>query len=330
MARGLRYWVYEEDVPQIRHLLFNGGSNIMIMKFISTAFAAVILLGLAVGTFAQDTVITKKEVVTNPDGSYTVIEYPVGHEVTVNLLPSGTLAGSKGTARVMRTADGTRVVFNVNGLPATGKYYAYAIDPSGVPTVLGPLTIENGVAVGQFQTSLNQFMLALSPMETMTAFEPEHVVFRSEVPTGFTAIPVRQRTAAVVAVGNSAGNQFAYNVPLLNIPAFGADEKTLTIKFPEYDGLEAKITVDREKGATKVIMAMENMKRAPETKRFVLWTYGPDGKYTKLGQVINTGRRDDTKVASETALQDFGLFVTVEDTDVTVPTSQIYQVVKVG
>jgi hypothetical protein len=75
---------------------------------------------------------------------------------------------------------------------------------------------------------------------------------------------------------------------------------------------------------------MENMKRAPETKRFVLWTYGPDGKYTKLGQVINNGRRDDTKIASETGLKDFGLFVTIEDTDVTVPTSTVYQVVKVS
>jgi len=300
------------------------------MKLTNIYLALALCVGLEVSAFAQDTVITKKEVVTNADGSYTVIEYPVGREVSVTLLPSSTLAGSKGSARVIRTASGTQVMFNVNGLPATGTYYAYAIDPAGVPTVLGPLTVENGVAVGKFTTSLNQFMLALSPMESMTAFEPEHVVFTSEVPTGFTVVPRRTRTAAVVAVGTPAANQFAYNVPLLNIPAFGADEKTLTLKFPEYAGLEAKITVDREKGATKVIMAMENMKRAPETKRFVLWTYGPDGKYTKLGQVINTGRRDDTKIASETALQDFGLFVTVEDADVTIPTSQVYQVVKVG
>lgn len=301
------------------------------MKSITTFFALVFCLALAISTFAQDPVITKKEVVTNADGSYTVIEYPVGREVTVNLLPGTTITGGKGTARVMRTANGTQIVFNVNGLPATGHYYAYAIDPTGVPTVLGPLTIENGVAVGTFQTSLNQFMLALSPMETMTAFTPANVVFTSEVPTGFTAIPVRARTAAAVAVGSGpVANQFAYNVPLLNIPAFGEDERTMTLRFPEYDGLEARIGVDREKGTTKVTLNMENMKRAPETKRFVLWTFGPDGKYTKLGQVINNGRRDDTKIASETGLTDFGLFVTVEDTDVTVPTSTVYQVVKIG
>jgi hypothetical protein len=300
------------------------------MKLISSYFALALCLGLAVSAFGQDPIITKKEVVTNPDGSYTVIEYPVGREVTVNLLPSATITGGKGTARVMRTANGTQIVFNVGGLPATGRYYAYAIDPTGVPTVLGPLTIENGVAIGTFQTSMNQFMLALSPMETMTTFGPEHVVFTSELPSGFTAIPVRARTAAVAVGSGPVANQFAYNVPLLNVPAFGEDERTMTLKFPEYDGLEARIGIDREKGTTKVTLNMENMKRAPETKRFVLWTYGPDGKYTKLGQVINNGRRDDTKIASETGLTDFGLFVTIEDTDVTVPTSTVYQVVKVG
>jgi hypothetical protein len=301
------------------------------MRLISSFSAIVLALGLAMTAIAQDPVITKKEVITHPDGSYTVIEYPVGREVTVNLLPGSTIAGGKGTARVMRTADGTQIVFNVAGLPATGHYYAYAIDPTGVPTVLGPLAIENGVAVGTFKTTMNQFMLALSPMETMTAYAPSNVVFTSEIPTGFTAIPVRARTAAAVAVGSGpVANQFAYNVPLLNVPAFGEDERTMTLKFPEYDGLEARIGIDREKGATKVTLNMENMKRAPETKRFVLWTFGPDGKYTKLGQVINNGRRDDTKIASETALQDFGLFVTIEDTDVTAPTSTVYQVVKVG
>jgi len=302
----------------------------MYMKLISSCFALMLSLGLGISALGQDTVVTKKEVVANPDGTYSVIEYPVGREVTVNLMPSGTITGGKGLARVMRTATGTKVVFDVSGLPATGSYYAYAVDPAGVPTLLGPLTVTNGVARAEFTTPMNQFMLALAPTESWASFTPSEALFLSQVPTGLTGVPLKTRTAAVVSVGNPNQNQFAYNVPLLNIPAFGDDEKTLTLKFPEYQGLEAKITVDREKGATKVIMAMENMKRAPETKRFVLWTRSPDGQFTKLGQVINSGRRDDTKIASETALGDFGLFVTIEDTDVTIPTSQVYQVVKVG
>ena len=296
------------------------------MKFISSCFAAMLFLGLASSSFAQNTVVTK-----NADGTYTVIEYPVDKEVLVSLSPSATLVGSKGTAKVIRTATGTKVVFNVTGLPATGgSYYAYAIDPAGAPTLLGPLTVTDGVATASFTTPMNQFMLAVAPSETWTTYVPTESLFTSELPSGFTVVPRRTRTAAAVAVGNPAGAPFAYNVPLLNIPAFGEDEKKLTLKFPEYDGLEAVLKVDREKGTTKVMMSMENMKRAPETKRFVLWTVGPDGKYTKLGQVINNGRRDDTSIASETGLQDFGLFVTIEDTDVTVPTSQVYQVVKVS
>ena len=297
----------------------------MFMKFISSCFAAMLFLGLAASSFAQNTVVTK-----NADGTYTVIEYPVGKEVLVNLSPSTTLVGSKGTARVIRTADGTKVVFNVTGLPATGSYYAYAIDPAGSPTLLGPLTVTEGAATATFTTPMNQFMLAVAPSESWATFVPTESLFTSELPSGFTVVPRRTRTAAAVTVGNPAGTPFAYNVPLLNIPAFGEDEKKLTLKFPEYDGLEAVLKVDREKGTTKVIMSMENMKRAPETKRFVLWTVGPDGKYTKLGQVINNGRRDDTTIASETSLADFGLFVTIEDTDVTVPTSQVYQVVKIS
>jgi hypothetical protein len=301
----------------------------MIMKLLSTSFAAMLLFGTMLSASAQDPVVTKKEVVANPDGTYSVIEYPVDKEVQLTLLPSGKITTSPGRARIMRTASGTKVYFDVQGLPATGgNYYAYAVDPEGVPTLLGPITVTNGVGRAEFSTPLNQFMLVVSPTESMTTYSPTDVLFRSEVPSGFTVIPRRTRTAAVVSVGNP--NQFAYNVPLLNIPAFGDDEKSLTLKFPEYAGLEAKITVDREKGATKVTMAMENMKRAPETKRFVLWTFSPDGKYVKLGQVINSGRRDDTKISSETALQDFGLFVTIEDADVATPTSQVYQVVKVA
>ena len=58
--------------------------------------------------------------------------------------------------------------------------------------------------------------------------------------------------------------------------------------------------------------------------RFTLWASSAAGKYTKLGQVINTGRRYNAGIMSETALADFGLFLTVEDSDVMVPTGRNY------
>src|SRR4051794_15642778 len=103
------------------------------MKISRSFFALALLLGVASIGLAQSTVVTK-----NDDGTYTVVEYPVGKEVTVNLQPSGTFSG-KGTARVMRSANGTKVMFDVNGVPSTSeKYYAYAVDPSGSTTLLGP------------------------------------------------------------------------------------------------------------------------------------------------------------------------------------------------
>src|SRR4051794_13449566 len=127
-------------------------------------FAALLALALGVSTaIAQNNVATARKVVVNPDGSYSVIEYPVGKEVVLNLTPAGTISG-KGVVHVRRSADGTHLVFNMSGVPGdVTNYYAYAVDPSGAATLLGPLSFSNGVATADFTTPLNQFMVVLSP-----------------------------------------------------------------------------------------------------------------------------------------------------------------------
>lgn len=298
----------------------------MINKLMKMTLAAMFVFAVGTAVLAQDKVITKKEVVVNPDGSYTVIEYPIGKEVTVNLLPSATVPGGKGIARVIRAADGTKVYFDLSGLPAEAtSYYAYAVDPAGVPTLLGPIPVQSGIAKAEFTTPMNQFMLVLSPNEGLTAVSPTTVVFRSEVPTGYAIVPKRISENRVAAV--AASTKVAYDVPLLNVPTFGEAEKEVKLKFTgDMTGLEAKAYIDREKGTTKIKMHFDDMKKVPANKRFTLWTYAPDGTYTKLGQVVNSGKRDEARIQSETALTDFGLFLTVEDADVTVPTSTIYSV----
>jgi len=42
--------------------------------------------------------------------------------------------------------------------------------------------------------------------------------------------------------------------------------------------------------------------------------------------VVNGGGRDETEIRTETALDNFGLFITAEDADVPTPTSKIYSV----
>lgn len=288
-------------------------------------FASAVALG-------QTVVETKKtEVVRNPDGTYTVIEYPVDKEVTVNLVPGVSGLPGKGTARVMRTADGTKVYLDVAGVPSETKgYYAYAVDPSGTPTLLGPLTFENGVAKGEFTTPMNQFMVVLSSEGSLTTIDPTTMVYASEVPTGYAIVP-RRKTSDNKAIARAETVASAYEVPLLGVPSFNGKTTEVRVRFDgELQGLDGKAYLNAGKGKTQVKMRFSDMKKAPMNKRYVLWASSPDGKYTKLGQVVNTGRGDESEIRGETALADFGLLVTVEDVDVNVPTSKIYSVFTVA
>jgi len=303
----------------------------MKINMLKTSFAAILLLGLALVSLAQDPVVTKKEVVVNPDGTYTVIEYPVGKEVTVSLLPSATITGGRGTARIIRSADGTKIFLDASGIPATtSSVYAYAIDPSGTPTLLGPVTVENGIARAEFTTPMDQFMIALSPLENLTGLTPTNVVFTSAVPSGFSVVPRRVIVGKDKAVAVAGTTQFAYDVPLLNVPSWSMAARKASLKFADFNGMEANAEIRPEKGVTKITLHMENMKRAPAGTRLVLWAVGPDGKHNKLGQVINSGQRDDTSIKAETALNDFGLFMTVESADVELPTGKVYSVFRIS
>jgi hypothetical protein len=287
---------------------------------------------MVLGISAQNVTVTKKtEVVQNPDGSYSVIEYPVGKEITINLTPLGTVESSTGVARVLRAPDGTKVWVDLTGLPATTtSMYAYAVDPAGVPTLLGPVTVTNGIAKAEFTTPLNQFMLVFSPTEGLTAIDTNTPVFyRSTVPNGFAVVPKRVSENRVVGVAPSVITRepAAYDVPLLNVGTFGDKEREVKLKFTgELDGLEAKAYINRSKGMTKVRMHFDDMNKVPKNKRFTLWTYSPDGQYVKLGHVINSGKRDEAEIRATTNLDDFGLFVTAEDAEVMVPTSRVYSV----
>jgi hypothetical protein len=303
----------------------------MISTSVKLGLAVIFCATLVLSVAAQNVTVTKKEVVQNPDGSYTVIEYPVGKEVSVTLTPLTTVTGSTGVARVMRAADGTKVWVDLTGVPSTTtSMYAYAVDPAGTPTLLGPITITDGIAKAEFSTPMNQFMLVLSPTEGLTAIDTATPVFyRSALPTGYAVVPRRVSESRVVAVAPSVVSRegAAYEVPLLNVGTFPDTEREVKLKFGgELTGLEAKAYIDREKGVTKIRMHFDDMKKVPANKRFTLWTYSPDGQYAKLGHVINSGKRDEAAIKSETTLTDFGLFITAEDTDVTVPTSKIYSV----
>jgi len=295
------------------------------MKSIRSIFASVLVLGLASIALAQGTVVTK-----NADGTYTVVEYPVGKDVTVKLLPTGTFTGS-GNARVIRSAGGTKISVDLNSLPTTTtSYYAYAVDPSGTPTLLGPLTVTNGVATGSFTTPMDKFMLVLSPTEGLTGVTSSNVILTSEVPAGFTVIPRGSMMTPTSAVAASVITK--YDVPLLNVSSFGNDAKTVSLHFKEGElrGLDAKAHIHRHDNQTTVRVEFDDLKKVSPSKRFVLWAYAPDGSYTRLGQIYNYKNRDEATIEAHTSLSDFGLLMTVEDTDVTVPTGRIWSVFRLS
>jgi hypothetical protein len=302
-------------------------------KHVSSVLAAVILtLAVSALAFAQTTTTTVTKTVQNPDGTYTVIEYPAKKEITLNLTPV-TIQGAKGIATILRDDNGTRIKLNLTNVPAdVTAMTLYAVDDTGTITALGPVAITNGVGELATTTPLSKFMLIASPETALTTYDPNtKIFFRSAVPQGMAVIPVHtnpsgEKVAAVtapaegqVAVTTPSGTQVAagttYTAPLLNIPTFKkGDDTKIKVDFTgPLSGARANVFVTPHKGgATEVRMRFHDLKEAPAGQSFIVWAVGADGTYQKLGQIVNTGGRNEVEFKSETPLPDFGLLITSE------------------
>lgn len=300
---------------------------------LSVLAAVTLTLALAAVALGQTTVT---KTVQNPDGTYTIIEYPVKKEVTLNLTPVK-IQGATGVATILRDDDGTRIKLNLTNVPAdVTALTLYAVDDKGALTALGPVAISNGVGTLATTTPLSKFMLVASPEPALAAYDANTaVIFRSAVPEGFSVIPVAsnasgEKVAAVAApattatvttpstVVTPATVTTQYTAPLLGIPAFKkGDDTKIKVDFSgALAGARANvfITPTKEGGPTKVEMKFHDLKEGPTGKKFVAWAVGANGEYVKLGEVINTGSRNEAEIKSETALADFGLLITMEDT----------------
>ena len=321
-------------------------------KHIRRVFGAAILtLALAAIAFAQTTTTTvQKTAVQNPDGTFTIIEYPVKKEVTVNLTPVN-VTGATGVATILRDDDGTRIKLNLTNVPADlTAMTLYAVDDKGVVTALGPVAITNGTGTLAATTPLSKFMLVASPEPALTAYDTNtKVLFRSAVPEGFAVIPLNsaegEKVAAVTtpvakttttttpgAVVNTPSGttivvpmtetKTTYSAPLLNIPAYKkGDDTKIKVDFSgALSGARANVFITpRKDGPTEVNMRFHDLKEAPAGQKFILWAVSPDNKFTKLGQVVNTAGRNEAEIKSEVALPDFGLVVTMESADADMP-----------
>ncbi|HEX7332276.1 MAG TPA: hypothetical protein VF290_12310 [Pyrinomonadaceae bacterium] len=314
--------------------------------------AAILTLAISAIALAQTTTTTtvQKTAVQNPDGTYTIIEYPVKKEVQVNLTPVN-VTGAKGVATILRDDDGTRIKLNLTDVPADlSAMTLYAIDDKGVVTALGPVAISNGTGTLAATTPLSRFMLVASPEPALTAYDANtKVMFRSAVPEGFAVVPLTnaegERVAAVTApaaqttttttpgavVQSASGTTIVvpmtetkttYSAPMLNIPAYEkGDDTKIKVNFSgPLAGARANVFITpRKDGPTEVRMRFHDLKEAPANQKFILWAVSPDNKFTKLGQIVNAPGRNEAEIRSETTLPDFGLVVTMESADADMP-----------
>jgi ABC-type thiamine transport system substrate-binding protein len=121
----------------------------MSRRLLSFAGAAALLCAAAASAAAQSaqpaqttTVTTQTtRAVQNPDGTWTVVQYPADKEVVVDLTPSDNFSNATGRAKVTRTRDNTMISLDLSGLPAAASgMNLYAVDPLGKATLLGPVT----------------------------------------------------------------------------------------------------------------------------------------------------------------------------------------------
>ncbi|HEV2714609.1 MAG TPA: hypothetical protein VGU64_05050, partial [Terriglobales bacterium] len=175
--------------------------------------ATLLIVSLAVVAVSQvqTTTVTKTQAIQNPDGTYTIVEYPVGKETIVTLNPIG-ITGATGQATILRAADGTTIKVNVMSLPADlTALNLYAVDPTGAVNLLGPVEITNGVGTFTTTVPLSKFMLFASPEAALTAYDANtKIFFRSAVPTGLTVIPLGGAAVGeqVAAVATTTGGEF--------------------------------------------------------------------------------------------------------------------------
>jgi hypothetical protein len=267
----------------------------------------------------QTTTVTKT--VQNPDGTYTVIEYPLRKETRVVLNPIS-WPTSTGEATILRDDAGTRIVLNMAGIPADVKgINLYAIDDTGAITALGPVVLTNGTGKFSGMTPLTKFMIVAAPDENLTAYDPNTTVFfRSAVPSGFAVIPhtmspVGETVGATTTPGTTAAT--SYTVPMLNIPAYKkGDDTKIKVDFTgEMTGARANVFIEPHKNGmeTEVKMVFHELKQAPAGKAFILWAVSPDNQFTKLGQIVNFKNKNEAEIKATTTLSDFGLLVTLED-----------------
>src|SRR5947208_6515452 len=87
--------------------------QLMSKRLIIVFGASILLLSLALVSAGQ---VRRVTTIQNPDGTYTIVEYPIGRETVVNLSPIG-LTAARGRATILRDPSGTTIRLSLTNLP---------------------------------------------------------------------------------------------------------------------------------------------------------------------------------------------------------------------
>lgn len=256
---------------------------------------------------------------------WTVIEYPEGREVVVELRPTTLNPNAKGTARVLRGADETTVALEVSGLGAEpGDQHLFAVGRDGRAVPLGAVTVGDGAGTLEAKTQLTSFMLVLSPDAELSSFDASaRLMLRSAVPEGFAVVPRASGGQEEEAAASDAGAEEAsvvsespeYDVPLIGISSLrrGAETQLKATMSGDLAGVRTGVYVKPLKsGVTQVRVQLYDLKVPEAGTRYVLWAVAPDQNYTRLGQAGKPDKKNGVKIETRTMLRDFGLFITAE------------------
>ncbi len=174
------------------------------------------------------------------------------------------------------------------------------------------------------------FNLSIALIFTLTFFTFTSAQDTTSMPeTKPKEVPIKRPTSETKLPPAKAiipKEQEDYDVPIIKVSELKSDKTELSL---ELEGLKGKAYLKPNKdGATQIEMMFDDLKDVPKDKLFHLWMVSSEGKYTKIGKVVNTGKDSKAEVSGGTSLKDFGLFITVEESEVETPKGKTYAAFK--
>jgi len=316
--------------------------------------SSVMLLGMVLSLSVVCVYGHNRAIASSPvqDDTWTVIEYPEGREVVVELKAGSLMPEAKASARITRAGNETSVNIEVSGAAgAESAHQVYAVDSLGNATLLGTLTIADGAGTLNSKTALTKFMIVVSPETDLTAISPDtRISLRSVVPEGFTVVPREMKTEMASAESSTGvepdtnaepgtGSDEAepsqpaareYDVPLLNIGSLKrGNNSKLRVKLSSgFENAKATVILNPQKsGPTQIKVRFNNLKEIPEGTQYILWQVGPDNSYAPLGHLTGGARKGELTISAGTSASDFGLLITFENADANQPAGSMVAMV---